>query len=132
MRGTYLFISIFLFCAISCQRTVYVPVENVRTEIQYKDRLRRDSIFIHDSINTYQKGDSVFRDRWHKEYIDRFIHDTTFVHLTDSIQIPYPVEKQLSSWEKLKIETGGIALGILAAGCTFGLLYIIRRFWRKK
>lgn len=30
---------------------------------------------------------------------------------TDSIQVPYPVEKQLTKWEKAKMDFGGIAFG---------------------
>jgi hypothetical protein bacD2_02365 len=32
---------------------------------------------------------------------------------TDSIQIPYPVEKALNRWQKAKIELGGWAFGVL-------------------
>lgn len=33
--------------------------------------------------------------------------------LTDSVQIPYPVEKQLTRWQQMKIELGGWAVGVI-------------------
>ena len=33
--------------------------------------------------------------------------------LTDSVQIPYPVEKQLTRWQRMKIELGGWAVGVI-------------------
>jgi hypothetical protein len=32
---------------------------------------------------------------------------------TDSVQVPYPVEKELNRWEKVKMELGGWAIGVL-------------------
>ena len=81
------------FWLVGCTKMGYVPVEKVRTEIEYRDRLQRDSIHIHDSINVYQKGDTVFRDRWHTEYKDRLLRDTINIYKTDSVQVPYPVDK---------------------------------------
>jgi hypothetical protein bacD2_02365 len=40
---------------------------------------------------------------------------------TDSVQIPYPVEKALTRWQKAKIELGGWAFG----GWAFGGLICI-------
>lgn len=34
---------------------------------------------------------------------------------TDSIPVPYPVEKKLSKWEQTKMELGGIAMGAVIA-----------------
>ena len=33
--------------------------------------------------------------------------------LTDSVQIPYTVEKQLTRWQQMKIELGGWAVGVI-------------------
>lgn len=33
--------------------------------------------------------------------------------LTDSVQIPYPVEKQLTRWQQMKIELGGWAVSVI-------------------
>lgn len=122
------YIIILLTLAIwstSCRSTKYVPVETVKTEIEYRDRLQRDSTHVHDSIFMYIKGDTVFRDRWHTEYKDRLLLDTTYIERTDSIQVPYPVEKKLSKWQAMKMELGGWAFGIIAFGlAAFGWLMV--------
>lgn len=108
---------IFLFSLmiLSGCKTVYVPVDRVHTE--YQDRLERDSIHILDSIYIREKGDTIWLTRWRVEYRDRIKVDS--VHIRDSVPVPYPVEviktveKKLSKWQRLKMETGGIALGIL-------------------
>ncbi|MCD7926582.1 MAG: hypothetical protein LUI85_18650 [Bacteroides sp.] len=122
----YLTISIISSIWLCSCRTKYVPVESVKTEIEYRDRLQRDSIHVHDSTFIYIKGDMVFRDRWHTEYKDRIQTDTLFIERMDSIQVPYPVERELSWWESIKQEIGGIAIGVIVALC-----FIIVRLIRK-
>lgn len=116
----YLIILLTLaICLTSC-KTKYIPTETVRTEIEYRDRWQRDSIHVHDSTIVRDKGDTVFCDRWHTEYKDRLLRDTTYIYKTDSVQVPYPVEKRLTWWQSVKQETGGIAIGAIIV-----LLFVI-------
>lgn len=39
------------------------------------------------------------------------VHDT--IEHVDSVRVPYPVEKQLTRWQSLKMEAGGIAFALL-------------------
>lgn len=116
-------------CLCSC-RTKYVPVESVRTEIEYRDRWQRDSIHVHDSIHVREKGDTVFVDRWHTEYKDRNVRDTVYIEKTDSVQVPYPVEKALTRWQSVKQEIGGIAIGVIIALCLV-IIWLIRKKRKK-
>jgi hypothetical protein len=50
----------------------------------------------------------------------------------DSIQVPYPVEKKLSRWQTLKLEVGGIALGVLLVVFVALVIFIIIRSRNKK
>lgn len=111
-------LAVIICCLVcsSCRSIQHVPVETVRTEIQYKDRLQRDSIHVKDSIFMFIKGDTVFRDRWHMVYKDKVVRDTSYVYKTDSIQVPYPVEKRLTRWQAIKIELGGWAFGGMLIG----------------
>jgi hypothetical protein len=61
---------------------------------------------MHDST-IVEKGDSIIKiEHWHTKYVDREVHDTTYISKTDSIPVPYPVEtikeveKPLSWWQK--------------------------------
>ncbi|WFE84964.1 hypothetical protein [Parabacteroides chongii] len=95
----------------SCRSVVqYVPVETVRTDSIYLSSLQLDSVFVHDSILINQKGDTVteYRYRYVYKYKDRV--DTLYINKTDSISVPYPVEKSLTRWEQTKVNYGGHAI----------------------
>jgi hypothetical protein len=66
------------------------------------------------------KGDTVYKERYKYLYRYLTINNTDTVIKTDSIQVPYPVEKELSRWQKIKLELGGWAFGTALA-----LLFII-------
>ncbi len=99
--------------------TRYVPVESVRTE--YRDRVQLqthiDSVFQRDSVAVYINGDTVQITRWKDrlKYVNREVHDTIVSVRTDSVAVPYPVEKELTRWQQTKMELGGIAIGAAIA-----------------
>ncbi|MBG9217333.1 hypothetical protein [Bacteroides ovatus] len=148
---TLIYIIMFLMSGIwlsSCRSIQHVPVETVRTEIKYekgKDSLRiidkvntRDSIRLKDSIVTTvnDKGDVIRTEIWHwkEKYSDvnslyerlQSKYDSLYSAKQDSIQVPYPVEKQLSRWQTIKQEIGGIAIGVIVA-MLFIIVWLIRR-----
>lgn len=112
-----------------CHRSVYIPVETVRTETSVRDRFLRDSIYVHDSTYVKQRGDTVLIERWHTRWRDRLFTDTCYIQKTDSVAVPYPVEKKLSGWEGFKMKYGGSAVVILVS-VVLGL--IVRVFCRVK
>lgn len=97
----------------SCRSIRYVPVETVRTEYKTRDSIRFDSIYEHDSIFLFLKGDTVYKEKYRYKYRYLTINKTDTVMMTDSVQVPYPVEKQLSRWQQMKIELGGWAFGMV-------------------
>ena len=119
-----------LLC-VSCGSVKYVPVETVRTEIEYQDRLqiRTDSVHVTDSVIIHAKGDTVYVERWRERWRDRLVVDTAFRYIerVDSVQVPYPVEKSLTRWQSFKQDVGGIAIGVLMAVLiAFGIWLIIK------
>ena len=103
-----LFIFIILLTLASCRSVKYVPVEKVVKE--YVNRtdtfIRTDSVYVGDSTVIYMDGDTVFVDRWHTRYRDRWrdrVLIDSFIR-TDSVQVPYPVEKSLTWWQQAKID----------------------------
>lgn len=87
-----LLIAILLFICVSCTTTKYVdrpiPIETVRTE--YVNQLYRDSVFVHDSIDRYISGDTVYQYKY--KYIYKYLNRTDTVVKTDSIQVPVEVK----------------------------------------
>ena len=122
----------------SCTTTKYVPVETVRTDTTYISKHQRDSIWLHDSIymKEYQQGDTIYvlRDRWHTKYVEKQVRDTTYIHQTDSIPKPYPVEvkvpRELTWWQRIRIYAGGIALSVLGIWLVFKAwkIYTLRKY----
>lgn len=115
----------------SCSSIKYVPVETVRTEYKTRDSIRYDSIYQRDSIYMQLKGDSVYLYKYKYLYRYLTINKTDTVLKTDSIQVPYPIEKELTRWQEIKIELGGWAFGIIIS---FGLIIVgwLVYKWRNK
>ena len=122
-RLIYLFIILLAsaICLSSC-RTQYVPVETVRTEYKTRDSVRYDSIYKHDSIFYLIKGDTVYKYVKQVEY-----NRTDTVLKTDSVPVPFPVEKRLTRWQSIKMELGGWALGVIIV---FALVIVGRMIYR--
>lgn len=128
----YFIATILLTSAIcSCRSVRYVPAETVRSDTLYVNRLHRDSVFVKDSVFVREKGDTVevfrtlFVDRWR----DRT--DTVRAVRSDTVRVPYPVEKELTRWEKAKLDIGGIAIGTAIAAVLAIVVWLVIRFRRK-
>ncbi|WP_289622033.1 hypothetical protein [Bacteroides congonensis] len=125
----YIFTLLILsMCLVSC-RTQYVPVETVRTEYKTRDSIRFDSIYNQDSIYILVKGDTVYQYKYKYLYKYQYLNRTDTVIKTDSVQVPYPVEKQLNRWQSIKMELGGWAFGLIIA---FVLIIIGRIVFKLK
>jgi hypothetical protein len=109
----YIILLMLAICLTSCRSIKYVPVETVKTEYKTRDSIRFDSIYEHDSIFLFVKGDTVYKEKYRYKYRYLTINKTDTVMLTDYVQIPYPVEKQLTRWQSIKIELGGWAVGVI-------------------
>lgn len=143
-RLIYVFI-ILLTSAIwfsSCRSIRHIPVE---TKIQLKDSVitrdsvvikeqtvRKDSVVIKDStvIVVDESGNVIrtelyrYRD-WYKELSRDYSvlqakYDSLFSEKQKEIQVPYPVERELSWWQSVKLQVGEIAIGVI-----IGLIIII-------
>lgn len=100
-------------CFTACRSIKYVPVEIVKTEYKTRDSIRFDSIYNQDSIYVFIKGDTVYQYKYKYLYKYQYLNKTDTVIKNDSVQVPYPVEKQLSRWQQMKIELGGWAFGMI-------------------
>lgn len=114
MKKTLLLLAILSLFAGCKTKTVLVPVDRVK--IEYRDRLRIDSVYNRDTLHLFTRGDTVYLQsiKWR----ERFRTDTLRIVKTDSI--PYPVEvvkevNKLTKWQKLRLSTLNILVLIIAA-----------------
>ena len=113
----------------SCKTIEYVPVveKEVHHDSIYFTKVQRDSVWLHDSISVKEKGDTIRIEKWHTKYIEREVHDTTYVAKIDSIPVPYEVIKEVPA-KLSKTQKGLILIGIL----TLMAAIIFGAFWLKK
>ena len=119
---------LFFLCLCGC-RTEYVPIESVRYDSVMIEKLIRDSVFVRDSVYMKEKGDTVFK------YKDRFVYvyknrvDTFFAEKIREIEVPVPVERKLSWWERVKLEYAEWVFGMIVA---IALVYALRQWLARK
>ena len=94
----------------SCKTVETVRVPEVHTDTLIQTRWRTDSVVMRDSVIIVESGEERVERvvQWRERL--RTVTDTTYICLTDSVPVPYPVEKQLGKWEQLKVDYGGYAL----------------------
>lgn len=102
---------------MGCKTVRYVPMETVKTDTIWQKQVVMDSVRVHDSVyvKEWMKGDTVYVDRavWHTAIQERLRADTVYRNRVDSVAVPYPVEKQLTKWQRIRMDFGGWAMGLL-------------------
>jgi hypothetical protein len=105
-----------------------VAVEKVRNDTTYITKHQRDSVWLHDSIHVTEKGDTIKIEKWHTKYVEKATHDTLYQHKTDSVPVPYPVEKlverELTWWQQTRMHLGEALLAL--AGIAV-VVFVVRR-----
>lgn len=97
---TLIFLATILY---SCKSIQYVPVETMKRDTTYLSQTKIDSIYHRDSIYVERKGDTVYLSKY--KYLYKYIekHDTIWREKVDTVRVAYPVEAQLTKWQKIKI-----------------------------
>lgn len=116
LKGALLGMQTFIIITLmfGCKSVKYIPLETVRTDSIYVDRYQRDSIYQRDSVfvNRWIAGDTVYQDKvvWKYVYRDKIKYDTVAILRSDTVRVPFPVERELSKWEQVKFDVGGCAI----------------------
>lgn len=137
-RGVAVLIFYILVLAIlsflpSCTTVKYVPVETIRTDTLNHYIHRIDSITQRDSIveKIYMRGDTVVNEVERYKLVERVkeVADTITEVKTEIKEIPVEVEKELTAWQKFKINFSEIVIGIavLAISALIIMFVIFRR-----
>ena len=117
MKQNFCIVILVALLLVGCKtKERVVTVEKVRNDTTYITKHQRDSVWLHDSIHVTEKGDTIRIERWHTKYIEKVTHDTLYQHKTDSVPVPYPVEKlverELSWWQQTRMHLGEALLAI--------------------
>ena len=131
MKKVWLFILIII-ALTSCRtvkpidRTIVdsteIEVPIINTKIEYRDRFIYDSIYVHDSIFTMIKGDTVYISK-NKE-INRLISKTDTIIKTDTIHVPVKISKTVTKTET-KVEEANKLYGWQKSLMYLGLIVLI-------
>ena len=109
-----------------CSSTRYVPVETVRYDSLYFNTVLHDSIYIRDSLTVVLGGDTVYKERIRYEYILRTSTDTAYISRIDTVSVPYPVEAQLTRWQRACVWLGqafAVCLALAVVALVGWLIY---------
>ena len=125
-----------LLCILlgGCTTTKYVTVPEYHTDTLKVSRNVHDSIYVHDSTFIKATGDTLLIERWHTQYRDRWKTDTVYQHRTDSVPLPYPVEKKvevpadMTWWQLTRMHIGGVVLALLLMWLAVRLVNL----WRER
>ena len=129
--GLWLLFVLAVLSLAACKQVQYVPVETVRLDSIYLTQTLRDSIVRYDSVYVRDKGDTLYVERWKYLYRDKVRVDTMVSVRVDTLSVPYPVEKRLTRWERVKMEAGGVAIGGFFLLLAAIVAYIVYRSSRK-
>ena len=127
-----LFLILGVIVLASCKSVRYVTVpEYHETVVHQRDTVsQKDSIFVHDSIAFMQRGDTVFLDRFHTVYKDRWKYQVrvdSFVQ-RDTVTVVKEVEKPPSTLQKWKMQICEITMLLcLVAAAGFVIFKILQR-----
>jgi hypothetical protein len=96
----------------SCRQVEYIPVESVVKDTIYRESVKIDSVIQTDSVflHIHTIGDTVYSEKVKVLYRDRYKYerDTIYLHRTDTIRVPVPIERKATLWEQTKENLGNL------------------------
>ena len=112
-------------------KTRYVSVPEYHTVYTHNTDtfLRSDTLFRLDSVVVRMQGDTtvIEKIRWQNRFVNVYKIKTDTIMKSDSIRVPYPVERKLSKWQQLRLDFGGWAMGGTVVAIVFIIIWLVRR-----
>ena len=99
-----------LYIVISCTTTKYIEIPVEHTKIEYRDRIKHDSIYLRDSIVQKRENDTIYLEKYKYLYKYKYLRDT--VNVVDSIPVVTVQEvtkevNKLHNWQFILMVLGG-------------------------
>lgn len=143
---------LILICLGSCKSVKYVPYETIKHDSIYISKtdtvklshtiIEKEYVEVKDSASTTldEQGNILKQEIWHNKTIIRQMSDSLEYYraMYDSLlsvkqkteYVPYPAERELSTWEKRYITIGKVSVGVcigLSLALIIGVICWIRR-----
>lgn len=116
----------------SCRSVRYVEVPRVSRDtlrvVQFE--IRRDSVRDSIFLREFVRGDTVYRVKYIERlrWRDRWRVDTVQAVRVDSVGVPYPVERKVSRWDKVRYMWSGAVVGLILATVAVAVVWLRRRY----
>lgn len=120
----YLCLVLILSSCRTITKTIEIPVETIKKEYIHDTKI--DSVYIRDSTDRWQKGDTLYITKWHTKY--KYINKADTIVKTDSIPKIVPVVKEVEVnhiywWQKTLMWLGGIMTMLFAGIITYKIKF---------
>jgi hypothetical protein len=93
------------------------------------EKLIRDSVFVRDSVYVQEKGDTIYKYKDKYVYVYKNRVDTFYMEKIREREVPVPVERKLTWWERVKLEYAEWVFGMIVA---IALVYALRQWLARK
>lgn len=124
-------ICILSSCSMLKQKPIYIVERDSIYITKHDSTFVRDSVFLKDSVLVEKKADTVYIKKmvyqYKYKYIDKEIHDTTYLDKYKDTTIIKEVERKFTKMEKAQLGFAKIAFGILVGF----LLYLCWKLFKK-
>lgn len=119
MRQILVVLVTLLLC-ISCKSTTYTAesTDQSSVNIEYRDRLVYDSLYIKDSVYVYVKGDTIVK--YKEKYDTRIVHVTdtvirvdTLITTVTNMEVQVKEVNRLHWWQKCLMYLGLVMLMVI-------------------
>ena len=99
-----------LYIVISCTTTKYIEIPVEHTKIEYRDRIKHDSIYLRDSTVQKNENDTIYLEKYKYLYEYKYLRDT--INIVDSIPVVTIQEvtkevNKLHNWQFILMVLGG-------------------------
>lgn len=121
-----IFVAAIMLIGCSAPKPVSVP-KDVEVRIEYRDRLQKDTVHVHDSTYIKEKGDTVFILKYRDIYREKLRVDTAYIYQCDTVNNIVYVEKELSFFDSIKLKMGGYGFEFLIVLAVVGIVYFAMR-----
>lgn len=122
-----LLIAILAGLVLGCKPYRVAQRETVIKDSLYIVQRMIDRVLIRDSVYERHVHDTVYKYKERETVRYLSLRDTLYIEKRDSVSVPYPVERELTKWEAVRMRLGDISLIVFIAGLLYVVVWLIKR-----